>query len=277
MLSIIWQVRVVDFVHNYLKKSKIALVRHDDAYGDWGQEAVEAQAKTSDVSVIDVESLNANITDVTAAVLQMRAKQPEVIVLFTYPRLAALIIRKAYELGVKSTIVLAATGTADLKALADNVGTKEAFNNLYYQDTINDVPTGPKQKWVHDLYAEKYPDLAKQPGHPSDYFSNDVGGFLEVTYGLMMAGPVPTRENFVKATQTMWFETGSQAGPLYPDTQRPHWRQGNDVPEIRRTDPHYGARYLVFELEIRRQKIGFVKGAAEGLCACGSCLHRGLD
>lgn len=204
---------VVDFVHSSLKKSRIALVRHDDAYGDWGQEAVEAQAKASDVSLVDVESLNANITDVTAAVLQMRAKQPDVIVLFTYPRLAALITKRAYEMGVKSTIVLAATGTADLKALADNVGNKDAFKDFYYQDTINDVPTGPKQKWVHDLFAEKYPDIAKQPGHPTDYFSNDVGGFLEVTYGLMMAGPVPTREGFVKATQTMWFETGSQAGP----------------------------------------------------------------
>lgn len=203
----------VDFVHGHLKKTKIALVRHDDAYGDWGQEAVEAQAKSVGVTIVDVESLNANITDVTAAVLQMRAKQPEVVLLFTYPRLAALVIKKAYELGLKSTIVLAATGTSDLKGLATNVGTKEALKDLYYQDTINDVPTGKKQKWVHDLFNEKYPDIAKQPGHPTDYFSNDVGGFLQVTYGLMMAGPVPTRENFVKATQHMWFETGSQAGP----------------------------------------------------------------
>jgi branched-chain amino acid transport system substrate-binding protein len=30
----------------------------------------------------------------------------------------------------------------------------------------------------------------------------------------MMAGPEPTREHFVRATQTIWFMTGSVAGPI---------------------------------------------------------------
>src|SRR3546814_3474555 len=76
--------------------------------------------------------------------LKIRAANPDVIILTTYARPATLIVKKAHELGMKMPIVLAVTGTANLKQLVENVGTKEAFKNFYVQDVINDTPTGPR-------------------------------------------------------------------------------------------------------------------------------------
>lgn len=202
------------FAAEHLGAKKIAYIRHDDAYGDWATTAVNHQLEGTDVTVTNAEAVSANLTDVTAPLMKIRASQPDALIIYTYPRLAALIIKRAHELGLTMPIILSATGTADIPGLTANVANDAAFANLYYQDTINDLPTGPKQKWVRDLFAQKYPDIAKEEGRPTNYFSNDVGGFLMVTYGLLMAGPVPTREAFVKATQNMWFETGSQAGPI---------------------------------------------------------------
>src|SRR3546814_4560905 len=63
-------------------------------------------------ATLSVESINPNITDVTAPMLKIRAANPDVIILTTYARPATLIVKKAHELGMKMPIVLAVTGTA---------------------------------------------------------------------------------------------------------------------------------------------------------------------
>jgi branched-chain amino acid transport system substrate-binding protein len=204
---------IIDFATRYLKAKRIAYIRHNDAYGQWNTEAAMLQLKKTDAQIVAMEDIDPAITDMTAPMLRVRAAHPDVILLLSYARPSTLAIKKAYELGLTVPVVLAANGSADLRALSDNVGTKDAFKDFYYQDTINDVPRGPKQKWLYDLWAAKYPDLAAQPGHPTDFFSNSAGSFEMVTYGLMMSGPEPTRENFTKATSNMWFLTGSLAGP----------------------------------------------------------------
>ncbi|MCC3262392.1 hypothetical protein LLE87_29935, partial [Paenibacillus polymyxa] len=91
------------------------------------------------------------------------------LLLTTYARPAALIIKKAHELGWNKPIVLAVNGTADLKQLVENVGNKDAFKNVYIQDVLADLPGGPKLTWVYDMYKQSYPDLAAKPGHPQSY------------------------------------------------------------------------------------------------------------
>lgn len=234
---------MVDFATKHLDAKKIAYLRHDDAYGEWNTEAAQLTAENLGVEIAALESMSPEITDVTAPMLKVRAAQPDVLLVTTYQRAASLIIKKAYELGIDVPIVLAAQGAADLNALVENVGEKEAFANVYYQETINDVPGGPKQQWILDLYNEAYPDLASQPGHPTTYFSNSVGSILTVVYGLMMAGPVPTREDFLRATETMWFKTGSSAGPIEIG---PKDREG-----------HSSATFLKFDGETRTATPGY--------------------
>src|SRR3546814_1739164 len=101
--------------------------------------------------------------------LKIRAANPDVLLLTTYARPAALIIKKAHQLGWTKPIVLAVTGTADLKQLVENVGGAQALRNFYVQDVLAGLPSDPKLAWVYDMYKKYYPDLAKKPGHPQSY------------------------------------------------------------------------------------------------------------
>ena len=155
---------MVQFANEHLKAAKIGYINHDDAYGGWNLEAAQAQAKQLGGVNLQVQSVNPNITDVTAPMLKIRAGNPDVLLLTTYARPAALIIKKAQELGWNKPIVLAVNGTADLKQLVENVGNKDAFKNVYIQEVLADVPGGSKLTWVYDMYKQAYPDLAAKPG-----------------------------------------------------------------------------------------------------------------
>jgi branched-chain amino acid transport system substrate-binding protein len=154
---------MVQFAFEHLKARKIGYINHDDAYGSWNLEAAEFQSKQRGTE-LQVQSVNPNITDVTAPMLKIRAANPDALVITTYARPVGLLVKKAHELGFNKPIIIGVNGTADLKQLVENVGNKEAFKNVYIQEVLADVPGGPKLKWVYDMYAQYYPELTASPG-----------------------------------------------------------------------------------------------------------------
>lgn len=205
---------MVAFANQHLKGKKIGYVNHDDAYGAWNLEAAEFQAKSIGGVDLQVQSVNPNITDVTAPMLKLKAANPDVILLLTYARPAALLIKKAREMGITKPIVLAVTGTADLKQLAENVGSADALKNFYVQDVLADMPEGPKIKWVYDMYREAYPELAAKPGYPQSYMPYGIAPAMAVVKALEAAGPEPTREKVLQALSTLKFDSKVMAGPI---------------------------------------------------------------
>jgi len=161
-----------------------------------------------------VQSINPNITDVTAPMLRIRAANPDVLLLVTYARPVSLIIKKAYELGWRKPIVVAVTGTADIKQLVENVGSKDAFANVYLQEVMRDVAGGEKIRWVYDLYREYYPELAARPGYPQAYMAYGIPSAMAVVNALKAAGPDLTREKFLEAMSHTNFDSGVMAGPI---------------------------------------------------------------
>ncbi|MCA0241598.1 MAG: ABC transporter substrate-binding protein [Proteobacteria bacterium] len=204
---------MVQFASEHLKAKKIGYINHDDAYGSWNLEAAEFQAKKLG-DELKVESVNPNITDVTAPMLKVRANNPDVLVITTYARPVGLLIKKAHELGFNKPIVVGVNGTADLKQLVENVGNKEAFKNVYIQEVLADVPGGPKLKWVYDLYKASYPDLAAKPGYPQTYMPYGIPSAMTVVNALKAAGPQLTREKFLAALAQTKFDSGVMAGPI---------------------------------------------------------------
>jgi len=204
---------MVQFASEHLKGKKVGYINHDDAYGSWNLEAAEFQAKKLGVD-LQVQSVNPNITDVTAPMLKIRAANPDVLVITTYARPVGLLIKKANELGFNKPIVVGVNGTADLKQLFENVGTKEAFKNVYIQEVLADVPGGAKLKWVYDMYKASYPDLASQPGHPQTYMPYGIPSAMTVVNALKAAGPQLTREKFLTALSQTKFDSGVMAGPI---------------------------------------------------------------
>lgn len=204
---------MVQFAAEHLKGKKIGYINHDDAYGGWNLEAAEFQAKKIGVD-LQVQSINPNLTDVTAPMLKIRAANPDVLVITTYARPVSLLVKKAHELGWNKPIVIGVNGTADLKQLVENVGNKEAFKNVYIQEVLADVPGGAKLKWVYDMYKASYPDLAAKPSHPQTYMPYGIPSAMTVVNALKAAGPQPTREKFLTALSQTKFDSGVMAGPI---------------------------------------------------------------
>lgn len=211
---------MVDFAQKTLNAKKIAYVNHDDAYGAWNLEGAKADADALKVD-LSVESVSPTINDVTAPFLKLRAANPDAILIVTYARPAALLIKKAAEMGFTKPIILSVTGTANLSQLADNVGGPAALKNFYIQDVLADLPGGPKIKWVYDMYKQSYPDLAAKPDHPQTYMPYGIPPAMSIVKALQAAGPNPTREKFLAEMKKLNFETNVMAGPVvFSETER---------------------------------------------------------
>ncbi len=204
---------MVAFGVEHLKAKTIAYINHDDAYGSWNWETAEYQSKLTNTK-ISAQSISPTIVDVTAPLLKLKATNPDVLLVTTYARPAALIVKKAFELGFAKPIVLAVNGTADLKQLAENVGNMDAFKNVYVQDVLADAPGGPKLKWIYDLYKKSYPELAAKPGYPQTYMPYGINPAMTVVKALQLAGPNPTRQKVLDALSNLKFDTGVQASPV---------------------------------------------------------------
>jgi branched-chain amino acid transport system substrate-binding protein len=204
---------VVDFSSSYLKAKKIGYINHDDAFGLWNHEAADFVAREKKVDLI-AQSIEPTITDVTAPLLKVLAGNPDVLVIATYARSAALIVKRAYELGFDKPIIVTNNASTNLDELVVNVGVKDAFKNFYVQDLMVDVMGGPKIKWVYDMYKQYYPDLAALPDHPNVYMPYGTVSAMVVVNALKAAGPDLTREKVRAAMSTLKFDTGILGGPI---------------------------------------------------------------
>lgn len=204
---------MVDFAAKNLGAKKIAYVNHDDAYGAWNLEASKFDAEALKVDLA-VESVSPTITDVTAPFLKLRAANADALVIVTYARPAALLIKKAAEMGFNKPIILSVTGTANLAQLAQNVGGPDALKNFYIQEVLSDLPGGPKIKWVYDMYKAAYPELSAKAEHPQTYMPYGIPSAMSIVKALQAAGPNVTREKFLEEMKKLNFDSGVMAGPV---------------------------------------------------------------
>lgn len=203
---------MVEFAAKSLGAKTVAYINHDDAYGAWNLEGSKKDAEVNGVKLV-VESVNPTINDVTAPFLKLRAANPDAILLVTYARPAALLIKKAAELGFNKPIILSVTGTASLNQLVGNVG-KDALKNFYTQEVMIDSPGGEKLKPIYDMYKAAYPDLAAKPDHPQTYMPYGIPPAMSLVKALQDAGPNPTREKVLAALKTQDFDSGVMAGRM---------------------------------------------------------------
>ena len=210
----------IEFATRQLSAKRIGYINHDDAYGAWNLEAARFQAAQNGAELV-VESINPNIADVTAPVLKLRAAGVDAIVIATYARPAQLILKKAQELGVNKPIVIAVNAIASLKQLVENVGSREAFRNVYIQELLAAAPGSERLAWVYDLYRQSYPDLANKPDHPQVYMPYGIAPAMVIVRALQAAGPEPTRAKVIAAIEQLNFDSGVMAGPIaFSPTER---------------------------------------------------------
>ena len=200
---------IVDFAVRSLKAKKLAYISHDDDYGASNTAAARFMAKKLGAQMVAVEQVSRKIVDVTAPVLKVRAARADVMIITTYTGPAALIVKKAHELGLRLPIVAAVQAIPVPRFFVKNVGNVAALKNFYYGSPLNDLTNGPRQKWVQDMYKAAHPDRK-----PSAFMAYGVPSAQAIVYALMIAGPNPTRESFIDAMSTLNFNTGVLAGPI---------------------------------------------------------------
>lgn len=146
--------------------------------------------------------------------LKLKVANPDALVVATYARGAAMLIKKAHELGFNKPIVLLVNGSSDLKQLVETVGSKDAFKNVYVQNNFSDLPGGAKLKWAYDLYAQSFPELAAKAGHPQAYMPQGIPSAMAVVAALKAVGPDLTRQKFLGAMEKLDLDTGVMAGRI---------------------------------------------------------------
>jgi len=190
---------LTEFAARELKTRRLAIIVHDDEYGNASLATAKAVAARQGMEVVAVERIPPSITDVTAPMLNIRAAKPDAIFSGAYPAPAVLITQKYAEYGMTSAAMLVAIqGIPTPAVFAKNVGNDAALRNFYHSWAY-DVSNEPlMQKWF-GKYKARYPDREQ----PSGLMIIAVPSTLSVIAALEKAGRDLTRERFVEAMESL--------------------------------------------------------------------------
>ncbi len=147
-------------VLNRLKSKKAGLIYVQDDFGQGSANLIEGMLKAGGVEVVAKEAYGGRDNDMSAQMLAIKNKGPDVIVGFTYVRDGALVIKARKALGVNVPMVTSgATVLPPTLALLD----PEDLENLYATtDAYLDASQGPK---VAD-YVKRFTDRFKLKPDP---------------------------------------------------------------------------------------------------------------
>ncbi len=193
-----------------LKVKRAAIIVHDDDYGNANLATTRAILEAAKVEVVAAERIPANITDVTAPLLKIRAARPDVILSGAYPAPAVLIAQKYGEYGMTSIpLMQAVQGIPTPAVFARNVGNPAALTNFYHGWSFTDVGDEAIKKKYADIYKSHYPDREAGP-----FMITGLPSAMAVVEALEKAGRNLTRESFVAAMESLDFKPEILAGPL---------------------------------------------------------------
>lgn len=196
---------VMQFAIEALDAESVAIMVHDDDSGTFNLEGAEATAEEAGVEVVAVERVAKDAVDLTAPMLNVRAANPDVIVLILYPAPTALAMQQYGAFGMSQPVVTGVQSVTNPAEFAKNVANDAALANFYFGTPL--APQEDLQKWA-DMYEQAYPDREAGPWVPFG-----LPSAMAITKALEKAGPDLTREKFVDAMETLEFETGVLAGP----------------------------------------------------------------
>ena len=196
---------VMQFAIKSLGAKSVAILVHDDDSGTANLAAAKATAEKARIAVKSVERVSKKAVDLTAAMLNVRAANPDAIVAILYPAQTALSVQKYGEFAMKQPVITGVQSVTNPAEFAENVGNDAALANFYFGTPL--APDAEIAKWT-ELYRAAYPD--RKPG---PWVAFGIPSAMAITIALKKAGPELTREKFIDAMDTLEFESGALAGP----------------------------------------------------------------
>ncbi len=190
---------LTEFAIKELKSKRLAVIVHDDEYGNASLATIKALVARAGIEIVAVERIPLNITDATAPMLNIRAAKPDAILSGAYPAPAALVTQKYGEYGMSATpMLLMEQGIPTASVFAKNVGDDSALRNFYHSWPYNDVGDDAlRLKW-NNMYKARYP--GREPG---GFMIVGVPSTVAIIAALEKIGRNLTREKFVEALETV--------------------------------------------------------------------------
>lgn len=172
---------------------RIGVVSQHDAWGRSRYEPLMERLKQQGLAPVADEEITVDANDATAQVLRIRRANADVLILVTYPKPGAVVVRDMYKLGLRIPVI-GQRAIGDLVEFEKQVGIPGAIDHFY---TISETPITPE-----DPQAARWAELLERD-FPEDRISiftlSGIASAQVLVEALRRTGPDLTAESF-KAT-----------------------------------------------------------------------------
>ena len=201
---------MIDFALDELKAKRIGVVYQTGTYGQGGGDGFISRLKEHGIQPVATAVHKIGDTDYSSQVLKLKEAKPDVVVVFSYTKEGAMIVRQGRELGLDTKWILSTTGNIPgVLGLA----TKDAVSGRYYAiNLVSDLIDGPKLKDFNATYAKKFPKDYARPDFPNERDALSYISAKLIVEAINRSGKDLTREKFIGAMESLKnFES-----PIFP-------------------------------------------------------------
>jgi branched-chain amino acid transport system substrate-binding protein len=171
---------LADEKSNGFKIDKITIVNENTEYGTSTATAIIAAVKAKGLPISQQIAYNANSSDVSAQVLQMKNENPDVVIFVSYTSDAILFTKTMHSLNWKPPILIGDDSGFSDNAYIDAVS--DLAQGVINRSSFDAGKTGSVSAIVNDMYV-------KHAGHPLDDTSaRGLQGFLALMEAINRAG-----------------------------------------------------------------------------------------
>ena len=185
--------RIVEFL-KARGKTNVAFMAMNNAYGESGQQTFEEVAKANGITIVAVEKFGATDKDMKPQLTNIKAKNPDAIIVWAIPPSASIVNRNYWELKMEPMLIYSAG--AGSNALIELAG-KEAAEGVYIASgkvwVADQIKDGDPQKDLITQYVKEYEAAYNTQASPIDGMAYDA--ILLVAKAIEMSGHQVTRES----------------------------------------------------------------------------------
>jgi branched-chain amino acid transport system substrate-binding protein len=201
-----------EYLHDYLKATKIAILNGREEYPKNEGDALTAQLKSwYQAAPVKRAEFNIGDKDFTPQLLDIQGADPQVIAIFGNPAEAAIAMRQAKELGINASFFL---GTTMVDQSVLNVA-KQAAEGASGFALLPLLPSSSKpemKSWVAK-WKQEYPNLPA--GRPNVFDVLSYSDMYAVADAIKRAGKDLTTDKLIDALEaTHDYRVGAIASPL---------------------------------------------------------------
>jgi branched-chain amino acid transport system substrate-binding protein len=201
-----------EYLHDYLKSTKIAILNGREEYPKNEGDALTAQLKNwYQTAPVKRAEFNIGDKDFTPQLLEIQGADPQVIAIFGNPAEAAIAMRQAKELGINASFFLGTT-MVDQSLLNVAKQAAEGASGFALLPLLPSSSNPEMKSWVAK-WKQEYPNLPA--GRPNVFDVLSYSDTYAVADAIKRAGKDLTTDRLIDALETTHdYRVGAIASPL---------------------------------------------------------------